>query len=145
MPLSQGHHVECRIYPRTTVAMYMYPHRGGRGRFPSMRTQHSKPATPLAAHSTFTSLNSSQGNPLLIKIARPNSSQNFMNSAKTMDLIRLCIQINNSVVFFPIIHISNQNKKHVNSKLKVPIHTMFSDNGDALRVNSISRHPICVS
>ena len=78
----------------------MYPQRGGRGRFPSMRTQHSKPAMPLAAHCTFTSLNSSsQGNPLLIKIARPDSSQNFMNSAKTIDLIRFQFQ----------------NKKHINS------------------------------
>ena len=35
-----------------------------------------------------------------LKIARPDSSQNFMNTAKTIDLTHLCIEINNTVVFF---------------------------------------------
>ena len=35
-----------------------------------------------------------------LKIARPDLSQNFMNMAKTIDLTRLCIQINNTVFFF---------------------------------------------
>ena len=32
-----------------------------------------------------------------VKIARPNSSQNFMNTAKTIDLTRLCIQAHEDV------------------------------------------------
>ena len=33
-----------------------------------------------------------------LKIARPASSLNFMDTAKTIDLIRLCIQVTNTVV-----------------------------------------------
>ena len=40
------------------------------------------------------------------KIARPDSSHNFMDTAKTIDLTRLCIKITNTIVF-PIIHTSN--------------------------------------
>ena len=39
------------------------------------------------------------------KIARPDSSQNFMDTVKITDLTRLCIQKNNIVVF--------SNDKHV--------------------------------
>ena len=60
------------------------------------------------------------------KIARPDSSQNFMNTAKTVDLTRLYMQINNTIVFFSNhthTHTSNllRNPKqtHVNSKPKV--------------------------
>ena len=41
----------------------------------------------------------------LLQIARPDSSQNFMYTAKTINLIRLCIQINNIVVFSNHTHI----------------------------------------
>ena len=41
----------------------------------------------------------------LFKIARPNSSQNFMDTAKTIDLTRLCIQIYNTVVLSKYTHI----------------------------------------
>ena len=58
-----------------------------------------------------------------LQIARPDSAQNFMNTAKKMDLTRLCIEINNTV-FFPILHTSNF-KKHVNNKPEVLINTMF--------------------
>ena len=43
--------------------------------------------------------------PCLFKIARPNSSQNFMDTAKTIDLTRLCIQIYNTVVLSKYTHI----------------------------------------
>ena len=43
---------------------------------------------------------------VIIKIARPDSWQNFMDTAKIIDLTRLCIQIKNTVVF-SIIHTSN--------------------------------------
>ena len=42
------------------------------------------------------------------KIARPDSSQNFMNTAKTVDLTRLYMQINNTIVFF-----SNHTHTHI--------------------------------
>ena len=64
----------------------------------------------------------------LFKIARPDSSPNFMDTVKTINLTRLCKQITNTVDF-PIIHTSNnketQNKKHVNSKAKVLSNTIF--------------------
>ena len=51
-----------------------------------------------------------------------------MDTTKTIDLTRLCIQITNTVVF-PIIHTSNLKRnpkqKHVNSKPKVLSNTMF--------------------
>ena len=66
--------------------------------------------------------------PFIIKIARPDSSQNFMNTAKTIDLTHLCIEINNTVVFFQsFTHQTYKeiiNKKHVNSKPKVLSNTM---------------------
>ena len=43
---------------------------------------------------------------LQFKIARPDSSQNFKDTAKTIDLTRLCLQITNTVVI-SIIHTSN--------------------------------------
>ena len=54
----------------------------------------------------------------LVKIARPNLSQNFMNMEKTIDLTRLYIQINNTVGFFSQSYTHQsyeeiQNKKHV--------------------------------
>ena len=59
----------------------------------------------------------------LLKIARPDSLQNFMDTPKTICFARLCIQItklNSSLIH---IHTStykeNQIKKHVNSKPKV--------------------------
>ena len=42
--------------------------------------------------------------PDTLKIAGPDSSQNFMNTAKTIDLTRLCIQKNNTVGFFQYTH-----------------------------------------
>ena len=69
---------------------------------------------------------------MILKIARPDSLQNFMDTAKTIDLTCLCIiciQINNTVVFFQsYIHQTYKefpNKKHVNSKPKVLSNTMF--------------------
>ena len=58
----------------------------------------------------------------MIKIARPDSSLNFMNMAKTMDLTRLCIQMNNLVFFFQSYtyqtykEIQNKNMSTVNRK-----------------------------
>ena len=59
----------------------------------------------------------------MIKIARPDSSLNFMNMAKTMDLTRLCIHMNNLVVFFfqsytyqTYKEIQNKNMSTVNRK-----------------------------
>ena len=40
-----------------------------------------------------------------LKIARPDSLQNFMDTVKTIDLTHLCIQINNTVVFSNHAHI----------------------------------------
>ena len=57
-----------------------------------------------------------------LKIARHDSSQNFMDTAKTIDLIRLCIQVTNTVVFQSYTHQTYkeiQNKIYVNSKPKV--------------------------
>ena len=51
----------------------------------------------------------------MLKIANLDLSQNFINTALTMNLIGLSIQINNTVVFSK--HISNKN--YVNSKPKV--------------------------
>ena len=65
----------------------------------------------------------------MLKIGRPDSSQNFMDTAKTIDLTRLCIQINNTVVFANHIHIKLikdfKKKNHVNNKSKVLSNTMF--------------------
>ena len=41
----------------------------------------------------------------VLQIARPDSSQNFMDTVTTMDLTRLCMQINNKVVFSNHTHI----------------------------------------
>ena len=41
------------------------------------------------------------------EIDRPESSQKFMDTAKTVNLTRLCMQINNTAVIFLIIHTSN--------------------------------------
>ena len=61
---------------------------------------------------------------LKVKIARSNLSQNFTDTAKTMDLTCLCLQINNTVVFFfqSSIHQTYkeiQGRKHLHSKPKV--------------------------
>ena len=48
-----------------------------------------------------------------------------MDTAKTIDLTHLYVQITNTVVF-PMIHTEIQNRKHVNSKQKVLSNTMFS-------------------
>lgn len=37
---------------------------------------------------------------MVLYIARPDSSQKFMDTAKTVDLTYLCMQVNNFVVFF---------------------------------------------
>ena len=58
-------------------------------------------------------------------------SQNFIYSAKTMNMTSLCIQISNTVVFFNyarirLMKISKKKKKHhVNSKPKVLSNAMF--------------------
>ena len=57
-----------------------------------------------------------------LKIDRLDSSQNFMDTAKTIDLIRLCIQVTNTVVLQSYTHQTYkeiQNKIYVNSKPKV--------------------------
>ena len=57
-----------------------------------------------------------------LKIDRLDSSQNFTDTAKTIDLIRLCIQVTNTVVFKSYTHQTYkeiQNKIYVNSKPKV--------------------------
>ena len=41
----------------------------------------------------------------LVKLAKPNSSQNLMDTAKTTDSTCLCMQINNTVVFSNHSHI----------------------------------------
>ena len=56
-----------------------------------------------------------------VKIARPDSSQNFMDTAKTTDLTRLCIQIINTVVSQSYTHqtykeIENKNMSTVSRK-----------------------------
>ena len=65
----------------------------------------------------------------MLKSLDPDSSRNYMDTVKTIDLTRLCIQITNRpTVVFPNIHTSYkevQNKKHVNSKPKVLCDTMF--------------------
>ena len=56
---------------------------------------------------------------LLLKIARPDSSQNFMDTVKIIDLTSLCMQINNTAVFSNQKHIKLIKKsatKYVNSK-----------------------------
>ena len=55
---------------------------------------------------------------LMFKIARPISSQNFMETAKTIDLTHLCIEINNTVVFSNHTHTKLPKQKHVISKRK---------------------------
>ena len=64
-----------------------------------------------------------------LKITRPDSSQNFMDTAKTIFLSRLCIQISNTVVFFQLYKHQTykeiQNKNHVNSKPKVLNNKLF--------------------
>ena len=63
-----------------------------------------------------------------LKIARSDSSQNFIDTAKTVDLSRLCLQKTNTVVFESHTYQTYkeiQNKKHVNSKPKVLSNTMF--------------------
>ena len=55
-----------------------------------------------------------------------------MDMAKTLDLTCLCVQITNTVVFQSYTHQTYkefQNKKHVNSKLKVLSNTMFLISG----------------
>ena len=52
-------------------------------------------------------------------MAGPDSSQNFMDKVKIIDLTRLCIQITNTVAVFPNIHTSNLKKK---SKTKNMVH-----------------------
>ena len=47
-----------------------------------------------------------------------------MDTAKTIDLTHLCIQITNTVDITKI-HTEIQNRKHVNSKQKVLSNTMF--------------------
>ena len=44
------------------------------------------------------------------EIDRPESSQNFMDTAKTVDLTCLCMQINNTAVFFNHTHIKRIKK-----------------------------------
>ena len=53
------------------------------------------------------------------KITRPDSSQNFMNTVKTIDLTHLCIQINNTVVNYTHIKLTKKSKTTgpVSSKL----------------------------
>ena len=61
--------------------------------------------------------------------SRPDSSQNFMNTVKTIALTRLCIQITNTVFFQSYTHQTYkeiQNKKHVNSKPKVLRNIVFT-------------------
>ena len=47
---------------------------------------------------------------VLVKIARPDSSQNFMDMNKTIDLTCLCKQITNAVVFSNHTHIKRIKK-----------------------------------
>ena len=57
----------------------------------------------------------------LVKIARPNLSQNFMNMEKTIDLTPLYIQINNTVGFFPNhTHIKVIKKSKIKKTCEVP-------------------------
>lgn len=57
----------------------------------------------------------------IIKTARPDSSQNFMHTAKTMDLTSLCIQINKTVAIFQS-NTHQTNLSTVNRK-----YTMFTE------------------
>ena len=61
----------------------------------------------------------------LIKIARPDSSQNFMNKAKTINLTGLYIQIYNTVVFFQSYTPQKTCQQNVNIKQKVLSYTIF--------------------
>ena len=84
---------------------------------------------------------------------RPDSSQNFMDTAKTM----VFIQINNTVVFtnHTLIKLikKSETKKPVNSKPKVLSNNMFcisrfrtmNSHRKTERIGSIMRHQICFS
>ena len=66
-----------------------------------------------------------------------------MDTAKTIDLTGLCIQITNAVVFQSYTHHTYkgiQNKKHVNSKSKLLSNTMFHIS--RLRVTDIHRRTV---
>ena len=58
---------------------------------------------------------------LQVKIARSGFSQNFMDTAKTKDLTCLCLQINNTVVFF-------SNHTHIKLIMKFKAETMSTVN-----------------
>ena len=59
-----------------------------------------------------------------LKIARPDSSQNFMDTAKTIDLIRLCIQVTNTVVLQSYTH---QTYKEIQNKYMSTVNRKYTE------------------